>query len=385
METNPAIVIVAFNRPDHLQRLLDYISVSKYPDTLKIPLVISIDYQKSEENNQVLQIAKSFQWPKGSKKIITHSENLGLRKHILKCGDLTEDFGSIILLEDDLVVAPAFYKFALKASKFYENNDDVAGISLYAYEYEELDLYRFYPKFTGKSTYLMQWASSWGQLWTVEQWKGFRTWYSENKNIDGINISNEVKNWKNSWKKFFLAYLVEKNKFFVYPYTSYTTLIDDIGTNIKNDAKVNQVLLSDEIDAEHLTFPKFNQEVKYDSFFQPINRSVYIPELDKEIPVCFDFYGTKSLKNMTSDYVFGIKESNATIREYSNALIPYENNVLNNEKGNVFVLSKRTDLIERHSLVRSGFVWSSFRRKNSVREMLIIILSKLIYKGTGRA
>ena len=54
----------------------------------------------------------------GIKKIIKHSKNLGLRAHVITCGDLVNIYDNIIVLEDDLFVSPYFYKYANDALNF---------------------------------------------------------------------------------------------------------------------------------------------------------------------------------------------------------------------------------------------------------------------------
>ena len=80
------------------------------------------------------EIAEDFQWRFGEKEVRIAEKHLGLKAHLLRCGDLTSEFGSIILLEDDLLVSPVFYSFVLEASVFYKGQKNIAGISLYKYE-----------------------------------------------------------------------------------------------------------------------------------------------------------------------------------------------------------------------------------------------------------
>ncbi len=381
----PAIVIVAFNRPTNLKKLLEYLKKGNFPENQSIPLVISIDFEDSENNQTVYGIAKKFQWEKGVKTVVRHPQNLGLRNHILKCGDFTQEYGSIVLLEDDILLSPSFYEFGQSALNYYENVEEIAGVSLYAYEYEELGLYRFYPWQETGQTYFMQWASSRGQLWTWKQWQSFTKWYSENNsNIEIFNIPNRVLDWTFSWKKYFIAYLVDKNKFFAYPYVSYTTYSDEIGTNIKSDAKVNNVKISMGVNNENMKFSDFNLDnLKYDCFFQPVKKTIYVPQIEREIAVDFDLFGTKLSKNINAKYVLTIKKSSAPIQKFSNKIIPYELNLLLDEPGDILILSKKSDLIEKLSFLRKGYIWSNFRRKNSVTEMITIIMHKIIIRILG--
>ena len=266
---NPAIIVVAYNRPKSLFRLLQSIKNASYK-TKNIPLIISIDSKNSILNEEVVSIAENFIWEYGEKQIVRNQASLGLKKHILLCGDFTKVYNSVIILEDDLIVSPSFYCFAKEASQFYYNSKSIAGISLYSYEYEELGWFRFYPKKTGADNFFMQWPSSWGQLWTNKQWSSFRTWYSLEKDIDKINIPNQVKKWQHSWKKYFIAYLVDTEKYFVYPYNSYTTLMDSGGVHFNKNTRQNPVNLISTACNLSYNFTKIeNNEVKYDVFFQP--------------------------------------------------------------------------------------------------------------------
>jgi len=107
----PAIVVVGYNRPKALERLLRSIHDADYSDYSDISLVISLDKGPSE----VRDIASSFLWRYGPKRLIIHEARLGLRSHILSCGDLSQTYRTVIILEDDLVVSPAFYDYAVQS------------------------------------------------------------------------------------------------------------------------------------------------------------------------------------------------------------------------------------------------------------------------------
>src|SRR5690554_1902069 len=111
----PAIVVVAFNRPKSLYNLLTTISLAHFHE-INIPLIISIDFIDSIEHEEVIVIANAFKWKYGEKKIIQHTKNIGLKNHILLCGDLALDYGAVIILEDDLRVSPGFYTYASTAA-----------------------------------------------------------------------------------------------------------------------------------------------------------------------------------------------------------------------------------------------------------------------------
>ncbi|HWV71967.1 MAG TPA: glycosyltransferase, partial [Pseudosphingobacterium sp.] len=266
----PAIVIVGFNRPKSLERLLSSIRNGQYCHD-DIDMVISIDYQNSEARREVLDIANKFSWNHGNKLVINHNENLGLRKHVLTCGDLTSQYQSIIMLEDDLVVSPYFYTYAQTMLSFYNNSPEIGGISLYNHKRNFCNKLPFEVLGERNSdVYFLQIASSWGQAWTAKQWKEFKEWYNKGQQLDVEDlIPSEVISWPNSsWLKFFIKYLVVTNKYFVYPKNSLSTNFGDGGThNLKSNSSYQVPLdLSDDPD---LKLIPLNRSINvYDAFFE---------------------------------------------------------------------------------------------------------------------
>ena len=114
------ILTIGYNRANNLLRLLNSINTATFP-TDDVDLLISIDNSGTKE---VENAANSFKWLHGRKKIYTYPERLGLRKHILKCGDFLDFYDALVVLEDDLVVAPSFYMYVLMTvNKYIENNN----------------------------------------------------------------------------------------------------------------------------------------------------------------------------------------------------------------------------------------------------------------------
>ena len=126
----PAIVAVGYNRPDGMKRLLDSIGKATY-NCDDVPLIISID--ESNRSNEVESMATAFEWTHGIKEIRRFPERQGLRKHIVQCGDLSEKYGAVIILEDDLVVAEDFYTYVCAAHEKYGDEEEICGVALYSY------------------------------------------------------------------------------------------------------------------------------------------------------------------------------------------------------------------------------------------------------------
>lgn len=326
MSNKPAIVVITYNRPIALQRLLDSIAGANYPER-DVTLVISIDSSGSEK---ILKIAESFVWEFGTKRIICHENHLGLKQHVLSCGDLTNEFGTVIILEDDLFVSPYFYQYAFGAEKFYSDDQNIAGISLYNYQVAESCFCPFQAVDDGSDVYFIQVASSWGQLFTKQQWSSFREWFSNNPELSVDNkIPEYLHQWgKNSWKKHFIHYLIETNKYFVFPRLSLTTNFEETGTN---SASKNVYQVNLQMTVKSYLFKSLSEsKCKYDAWFEAK------PELFgslKKYNFEVDLYGIKPLKDENCDYVLTSKLSEGAELSFSDALKPQALNVILNNKG----------------------------------------------------
>ena len=200
-----AIIVVTYLRENSLKRLLNsLLNVDYLGDS--VDLIISIDYSGNES---IKNIATNFNWPFGEKKTISHSEKLGLIAHILKCGDFTNQYSHVCIIEDDLFVSPGLYNFAKQASDYYENDEMVAGISLYTHLYNHIANRPFYPIDDGFDVFFLQQAQSWGQLWSTKKWAEFRKWYDKNTDMDfkSDDFPEKISRWpSSSWLKYHYKY-----------------------------------------------------------------------------------------------------------------------------------------------------------------------------------
>ncbi|WDL88470.1 glycosyltransferase [Priestia aryabhattai] len=333
-----AIVVVAYNRPKSLERLLSSLKKADYLED-HVNLIISID---KGENKGVIEVAENFKWEFGEKNVIIQAEKLGLRRHIICCGELTKQFNNIILLEDDLYLSDQYYKFSKKALGFYYNEKSIAGISLYAHSYNETARLPFAPLKGEHDVYFMQLPSSWGQLWTRQQWESFMNWYEGNneKSLeDSFRFPRNINNWpETSWKKYFTKYMIEKNKFFVYPYDAYSTNFGDVGTHFWKNNTSFQVSLSKSKREIELCKLEESKSV-YDAFCENMVLKKYFKK--EGIDECtIDLYGTKSVQG---NYILTTKNLKyKLIQSYGLNLKPMEENIYANIEGdNIYLYDIR--------------------------------------------
>ncbi len=324
-----AIVIAAFNRPHSLKRLLNSLEISDYSGFINITLYLSIDYS---DNHDCFHIASSFNWIYGKKNILTHKVNLGLRKHILSCGDLVKHHDAIIVLEDDLFVSPQYYQYSQAAYNFFKNDDRIAGISLYNYRYNEFARCSFEPITDGFDNYFMQVPSSWGQMWLKSHWNSFTEYLKVEsfENEADLFLPDTVFDWEinRSWKRSFYKYMVINEKYFVYPRYSLSSNFGDSGTNVFFNYDVFQSnILINKIDYKFSDLV-FSLSV-YDSFFE-LDEKTFNRITNRNESVSFDLYGLKPLNKVKTEFLFSIKECNDYSKKFDFRLYPYENNIILN-------------------------------------------------------
>ena len=323
--TNPTIVVLAYNRQPSLNNLLNSLSRAEY-GVNHVNLVISIDYSGLHD---VYNLAEDFNWEHGEKIIIKHEKNLGLRHHVLYCGDLSLQYDSVIILEDDLLVSPNFYLYAKAALKFYKNNSNIAGISLYHNEHNEATELPFEAIDEGYDTYFVKAPSSWGQLWTSKQWESFKIWYDKGQQVLDVDfLPDNVIAWpETSWKKYFCKYLIETQSYFVFPKTAFTTNSGAIGEHHSEITGLHQASLS--IQKDNFKFPRIEDTINvYDQFFEICQDSINsIENFDlKDIEV--DVFGTKPIHKVKSKYVLSSKVCKVPIKAYAVTYYPINLNVL---------------------------------------------------------
>ena len=344
-EDTPIIVVIAYNRPKSLARLLKSIERAAYPE-VKIPLVISIDYSPS--NSDVVEIANNFNWKFGEKSVIAHKKNLGLRKHVVSCGDLALEYGNVIILEDDLYVSKNFYYFSLAALNFSRDKDYIGGISLYNHKINVHKGEYFSAYEDGYDNWYFQFASSWGQSWSKEQWLGFKDWYNKNPVVGpNPNIPENVTNWSDkSWLKYFIAYLIETDKFFLYPKISLSTNFNDPGTHVGSDSTAYQLELMG-AKKEIYNFSGISEsQAVYDSFFENMTLNKYLPNIANE-SVSIDLYGAK--KGCQSKYLLSSSFLDfETLQTYGRSLKPIDANIFENVNGSDFFLYDLTKKTKNH-------------------------------------
>lgn len=381
MNKKYGIVVIAYNRVNSVERLLDSLNRVDYGEDT-VDLIISID---NSGENSVENYAKSIEWNYGEKKIVAHEKRLGLKNHILKCGKFTYDYDAIAVFEDDIIAGPNFYNYMKASVEYYSSNKNVAGISLYNHLWNVHVNYGFTPEKSKFDTYFMQFAQSWGQVWMKEQWKEFEEWYEANKDLtfDDSIIPKNVCNWsERSWLKYHIAYCIYKNKYFVYPYTSQSTCFSDVGEHCKVSNTLYQVPMSMEVYKEFRFSDLDNSSIKYDAFFERQNLGSSIGINDDKLIV--DLYGYKNVVNKEGYLLTSKRLDFELVKSFALQLKPHEMNIKHDIQGKdlfLYNLEKKQNNIEKNSWIINVQKFKYYERGSELnKRMIMTLVYNILYR-----
>ncbi len=374
------IVVIGYNRIDSIKRLVESLHQADYSQ--KVDLIISID---NSGTNDVEEYAQTIEWSFGEKIIKTYPERLGLKNHVLKCGGYINEYGfdALIVLEDDLVVSPAFFNYATQAVEKYMDDDTVAGISLYSHSWNVNADRPFTPVTKGYDVFFMQYPQSWGQIWMKKQWNAFYSWYEGKKyeKVDVARVPANVLAWpKSSWLKFHVEYCIDTNKYFVYPYQSLSSNFADAGTHYAFSTNRMQIPL--ELGCERkYSFPEYREQTAvYDAFFENEQVKAVLDIPDGKL--CVDLYGKKTDYN--SDFLITTQElPYKIIRTFGLQMRPWELNVLYKVPGSEILLYDLKQTGEKKKIAHKSLLHWVYDTRGEVilkRNFIDIIVYEVLNK-----
>ena len=376
MENALAIMAMGYNRPNSLRRLLQ--SLLKLKIDAQVPLLISIDAGGGQD---VIDIANAFVWPYGEKEVLVHEKKLGLRDHFFFSGDITEKYENVLFVEDDLVISPESVKFADQFISKYKNEDRVAGASLYDPAYMEGLALRFYKLEDGSDVYFFQ-QPYWGNVWMKEKWAQFRKWY-ETYECRPELLPQHIAQWKKtSFKKVYIQYLIETNRYFVTPRASLATNCADPGLHIQQHTSVFQTPYA--LKWDDFRFIDFDESVAiYDAFFE------IVPEVLKKLnpvlanyDVTVDLYGRKS---QHAQYVITTMPVKKAVLTFNADYKPWELAVANNLIGDGIALAESSDFIRDEHWIKAQLAGDVAKHYGLNLGSVWILLKTVLNRKIGAA
>ncbi len=381
MKNQIAVVVVAYKRINTLKRLLKSIKNGIYTEN-NIPLIISIDF--CESNRDVIDCAEAFQWEHGEKIVRTHEQNLGLKKHILECGDLALEYDAVIILEDDLLVGPYYYEYVKAAHRYYGSDKRIAGISLYSHEWNGYAQKKFSPVKRNGDVYFGQFSCTWGESWSTRQWVRFRDWYGGclDKFVADGQMPAQIYGWSQSWGKYFVKYLVECGLYYVVPYKALSTTVGATGVHVSRKTLDTQVGIN--MGTEEYRMVPFEQGSHYDLFFENTDLINQLKEIVDSVDICIDLYKTDKRDLTQNRFLLTTRKLNyKIIKQYALDLRPHDMNIIQDIYGDDIFLYDRMYEDKNKVYKSRGRIMYDFAGVNP-QEAMIYAIKRYWEKYVGR-
>ena len=134
------IALFTYNRPIHTHQTIDALLKNEYASGSD--LIIFSDAPKNDVAEE--RVRQTRIYLKGitgfrSIKIIERTENMGLAANIIDgVTQVVNEYGRIIVLEDDLLTSPYFLRYMNEALSMYEHVDEVISVHGYVYPVKKL-------------------------------------------------------------------------------------------------------------------------------------------------------------------------------------------------------------------------------------------------------
>jgi len=244
------IVLFVYNRPWHTIQTVE--ALQKNELAAESELFVYCDEAKNKEaRKSVDEVREYIDKVDGFKKItvLKREKNWGLANSIIDgVTKVVNEYGKIIVLEDDLVTSPYFLKFMNEALDKYRDEQSVFSITGYSFssDIEEID-----------ETYFLKLTSSWSWATWKDKWNVFsyndevfkdclehkaKFNYDESYNYTDM-VNDQLKGKINSWAIYWYASVFLQKGLTLYPSKALVENIgfDGSGTHCGKAKEVNKL------------------------------------------------------------------------------------------------------------------------------------------------
>ncbi len=173
MQNLAPIALFVYNRPQHTERTIKFLQQNLLAADSRLYIFSDGAKTQADEDkvNEVRSFIKSVEGFK-SVKVIESKSNKGLANSIIEgVTQLNQNYGQVIVFEDDLVSSPHTLTYFNEALNRYREEEKVMHIGAYMYHLQEQNL---------PESFFYRAATSWG--WATWQ----RAWLHFEPNIDTL-------------------------------------------------------------------------------------------------------------------------------------------------------------------------------------------------------
>jgi len=265
------IVLFVYNRLDHTQLTIE--SLQKNILAEESELYIYSDAAKNNNSSHMIQEVRNYlKSVNGFKKItiIERKKNFGLAASIIDgVSSIINEYGKVIVLEDDLVTSPYFLQFMNDSLDNYKETKDIFSITGFSFSTKFMN----FPKSYLSDIYFHKrpmswswatWSDRWSNIdWDVKDYDSFKISIKQQYlfNRGGPDLTRMLKNQMNgkldSWYIRWSYNAFKQNKYTVYPKISYVNNIGHDNSGVHCSTDEDMIYSHTELNQEKVTnFPK---------------------------------------------------------------------------------------------------------------------------------
>lgn len=245
------VAMFVYNRADHFKET--YEALAKCEEAKYTDLIIFSDGAKNEKSAEGVESVRAFareikkQNNFKTVKVIESPQNKGLAKSIIEgVTEVINEYGKIIVLEDDCACSQSFLKYMNTCLDYYENNKKIGAISGYTPAIDFPEEYKddIFTAFRSCSWSWGTWKDRWDNVdWELKEFSDFCKnpklikKLNSNGNDRFMRLYRQTKGNGSSWSVRFGAHLVKNDWLTVYPRYSYIKNIgcDESGVHSKSE------------------------------------------------------------------------------------------------------------------------------------------------------
>lgn len=232
MQPLAPIVIFTYKRMTSLQRLIH--SLQQNPQAAASTLIIYSDAAKGSADETAVKAVRDY-LPAitgfRSIRLHCHIQNKGLAQSIIQgISEVVTEFGTAIVLEDDLVVSNNFLAFMNQGLLFYKMQPFILSIAAYTMPIQTTEAawpYDAYFTQRASSWGWATWADRWDKVdWTVNDYASLRRDHFRRRRFNAMGsdmfglLRDQQRGRNNSWAIRFCYHQFKNNLYTVYPLAS---------------------------------------------------------------------------------------------------------------------------------------------------------------------
>lgn len=240
------IAIFVYNRPSHTRKTVEALQQNKLASESE--LFIYSDAPKNEMAvEMVAEVREYIKTVDGFKKVtlIERDTNWGLANSIIDgVSKVINEYGKIIVLEDDLITSIYFLSFMNEALNVFKDRDEIISITGFNFSSKFMSFPNDYKEDTYLNIRPMSWSwATWKERWLGIDWeiKDYNRFITNPAKIKefnrgGTDLTNMLKAQMegklNSWYVRWAYHSYLNNKFTVYPRISFVNNLGHDNTGV---------------------------------------------------------------------------------------------------------------------------------------------------------